>query len=287
MIRLLFLLFLIAPTVQAQDLRTITLFEAVQIAQQQSTALRRAQIANLSREIAISDARNAYLPDANASLSASQTYGRDFDVLSGSIINETNESAGASASIGYTLFDGARRARVAQARVGLQAGELGLERTEQDLVFQVATQFLNVISSREQVDVQQVALDQQVRLLDQVEGLIAGGVRPASEVFQQQAQVAQARLSVVNAQRTVQLAEANLIQLLQLDPFVNYRFAIPELPNLSDESLNAENYELRGLIETAYERRADLDALEADIESAELSDVDCQGRTSSSRLGIG
>lgn len=276
MIRFLFLLLLVAPVAQAQDTpvttRTITLVEAVQIAQQQSTALRRAEIANLSREIAISDARNAYLPDVGASTSASQRYGRSFDQTTGQLNNETTESASVSASASYTIFDGGRRARVDQARVGLRAGQLGLERVEQDLVFQVATQFLNVISSREQVDVQQIALDQQLRLLDQVEGLIQGGVRPASEIYQQQAQVAQARLSVVNAQRTVQLAEANLIQLLQLDPFVDYRFAIPELPDLSDEALEIENYELRGLIETAYERRSDLEALEADIESAGLSE---------------
>ncbi len=72
--------------------------------------------------------------------------------------------------------------------------------------------------------------------------------------------MAQARLSVVNAQRDVQLAEANLIQLLQLDPLAEYRFVIPELPDLSDEALDVEAYDLRGLIATAYERRADLDA---------------------------
>ncbi len=275
MIRLLFILLLVAPTAWAQETpvttRTITLVDAVDIAQRQSTALRRAQISNRFNEIAISDARNGYLPDVSASTSARQSYGRSFDQVTGQLNNETIESASVGASVGYTIFDGSRRAQVAQARVGLRAGQLGLERVEQDLVFQVATQFLNVISSREQVDVQQVALAQQVRLLEQVEGLIAGGVRPASEVFQQQAQVAQARLSVVTAQRDVQLAEANLIQLLQLDPFADYSFVIPELPDLSAEALEVESYDLRGLIETAYERRADLDALEADIESASLS----------------
>jgi outer membrane protein len=249
--------------------RTITLTDAIDLAQQQSIALRRAQISEEFSEIAVSSARNAYLPNADASGSVRQSYGRSFDQVTGRLVNETIESVGANVGLGYTLFDGTRRASLRQAEAELRATELTTERIEQDLVFQVATSFLNVISATEQVDVQQEALDQQVLLLEQVEGLIAGGLRPASEVFQQQAQVAQARLSVVNAVRDRQLAEANLIQLLQLDPFLDYSFVIPELPDLSDAELTAEAFELRGLIETAYERRSDLSALETDIEAAE------------------
>jgi outer membrane protein len=278
---LLLAVLLTASAARAQDVlpdaRTITLQDALRLAQEQSVSLQRAEVQAALAEIGVDDARNAYLPTADLSVSGRQSYGRTFDQLTGQIVDETIESAGANAGIGYTVFDPQRRALLRQARTEQRATELTIERVEQDLVFQVATQFLSVIQASEQVGVRQEALDQQQALLEQIEGLIAGGVRPASEVFQQRAEVAQAQLSVVEGQRSRQIAEANLIQLLQLNPLADYNFVIPELPDLSDAVLTAEALPLGDLLASAYGQRTDLSAFEADIESAELGESIARG----------
>jgi outer membrane protein len=86
-----------------------------------------------------------------------------------------------------------------------------------------------------------------------------------SDLFQQQAAAANAELLLLNAQRAYQLAEVSLMQTLQLDPFGNYNFVVPDV---SDDQLTPEQYDSNTLLRNAFDRRLDLRAQESAIDAS-------------------
>ena len=73
-------------------------------------------------------------------------------------------------------------------------------------------------------------------------------------------------MNVLNAERAYQITEVNLIQTLQLDPFGQYEFVIPQI---DDQELTKEVYEIETLLREAYGQRIDLKARENNILAAE------------------
>jgi outer membrane protein len=111
-------------------------------------------------------------------------------------------------------------------------------------------------------------LEAQQELLEQVEALVDVGRRPISDLYQQQAAVAEARAAIAEAERLVALTETQLIQVLQLDPTATYTFAAPTLADADDPDL--PTYDLDQLLEEAFTRRADLDAIETEAAAARV-----------------
>src|SRR5665213_2622558 len=94
-------------------------------------------------------------------------------------------------------------------------------------VFDVASDFLNLITGQEQVRVQTENLAAQQQELTQLEAFTKAGTRPIGDLYQRQAAVAATRLALANARHTTELAKVDLIQELLLDPRGDYTFTTP------------------------------------------------------------
>ncbi len=172
-------------------------------------------------------------------------------------------SSGLSSSL--TLFDGGKtRASIRSAQASADANDNDLARAKQTAVFTVASDYVALSNQQEQLRVQQENLAAQQATLDLIQKLVDGGVRPTSDLYQQQATVASAKLSIAQANRAVALAKIDLIQALQLDPVGTYDFVAPTL----SPSATQPAYNLDSLITRAYAARADLDAGEARANAA-------------------
>jgi outer membrane protein len=143
------------------------------------------------------------------------------------------------------------------ARLEEEAGRMDLERARQTVVFQVLTGYLGMIEAQEQVRVHEENLSAQEEQERQVQALVDGGARPISDLYQQQANVASARLTLVEARRTYELVCIELVQHLQLDPTGTYVFEVPPLPEVE---LQAPEPDLAQLFDRAFAGRADLEA---------------------------
>ncbi len=248
--------------------RTITLDEALRIGLEQNLALQRQENGVRQQRATLSAQRNNFLPTFGVNAGTSQSYGRSVEETR--LVNQTSESFNVGVGANVNVFNGfADVARVEQARAALEASRLLRDRSEQTVVFNVATGFLTVLANREQVRVLEQTLAEQRAQLARIETLIGAGSRPESERYQQQALVAQAELNVLNAQRDAEVAEAQLIQILQLDPFGQYRFVIPDLPALDNADVQVEAYDIATLLRQALQDRPDLAAQRASIRAAE------------------
>jgi outer membrane protein len=251
----------------AEDSRIITYDEAIRIALEQNSTLRQSVNSAALDKIDIQQARNQFLPNLSLSAQAGQSYGRNFSESEGTTVNTAAHSANFNAGSGVTLFDGfSNVASLRQARLAGQATELDVKRARETVVFTVASDFLALIQQREQLGVQRENLAAQTALQEQVQSYVDAGARTIADLYQQQANVAGARLSIVQAERAAELAKVDLIEALQLDPTGAYEF---EPPAATTIAAAGERPALANLMEQALAKRADLTAEQARVEAAE------------------
>lgn len=259
-----------ARPAHAQEAETITMQEAMRLALQQNTELGRAQSEARLRGAQTTRQYTEFLPNLNVSTSGTRTFGRSFSQEEGAIINETSNFFGADASANVNVFNGFEDvASLRRARLEESASTLRLERTRQDVVYQVFDGFTTLQQNRQLTEVRAQELEAQRELLEQVRTLVEVGRRPKSDLFQQQAAAAEARAALAAAEREVTVAETQLIQLVQLDPAGTYAFEAPALAE--DADTTAQAYDLGPLLEDAFARRPDLSAAQISADAADQS----------------
>lgn len=261
--------FLLAFPAAAQQV--ITFDEAVRLALAQSPDLREAVVVDEAAALNVESARldALPLPFVSATVQPTQRYGLGFDETTGQLTSQTSEAVNVGLSASVNVFDGFRDRRLLdQARIERDASALTLDRTRQQVAFDVASRFLQVLLDAEIAGIREENLAAQRQQLDQVEALVDAGTRARADVFSQRAAVAEAELALLEAQQAAELARTRLVEALQLDPFGDYTFTAP---TLDEADLAAEPVALEPLLRTAYERRPDLRAQERRIAAAEAA----------------
>lgn len=249
--------------------RQITFGEAIEIALERNPTVLTARNNLRLDEIAVRQQRTSFLPDLRFSTSTSQRYGRNFSQDEGRIINTTTNSMSGSVSTGVTIFDGfSNTASLRSAQLTEEAGEYEVERAEETVVFNVMSNYLTLIEAREQLRVQTENLASQEALEADIAARVTEQLRPISDLYQQQASVASARLALVQAQRAAVLGEMTLLQTLQLDPMQEYEFEIPEVEAVGAA---AETFDLQAATDQALSQRADYVAAQSLLSASEQS----------------
>lgn len=263
----LLILLLASGAVSAQDSRIITFKEAVRIALEQNTSVRLAQNSAALGKVDVSEARGQFLPDLRLSTQGAKNFGRNFDQTAGTIVDRSSNSVSLGVSSGVTLFDGfGNVASLRQARLNDRAGEGDLQRVRETVVFTVASNFLALIQGQEQLRVQRENLSAASTLEQQIQTYVDAGARTIADLYQQQAVLASARLALVDAERTAELAKVDLMQTLQLDPAGNYEF---ESPADTTTAAAADTFQLNDLLARATTQRIDLEAEKARVDAAQ------------------
>lgn len=254
----------------AADTRIITFEDAIRIALEQNTTLRQAQNTAASAEVGVSEARMQFVPDLRLNTSGSKEFGRNFSQIEGRIVDQTSTSVNLGLSSGVTLFDGfANTATLRGAKLTDQASKLDLGRARETVVFSVASNFLTLIQQQEQLRVRRESLTAESALLEQVKTYVNAGARTTADLYQEQANVANAQLAVVDAEHALGLARIDLMDTLQLDPAGVYDFQPP-----NDEQLRSSKDlpPLDQMLPQALEKRGDISAEEARVSAAEQSE---------------
>jgi outer membrane protein len=249
----------------AAESRIITFQDALEIALEQNSSLRQAENAARAGDVNVDQARGQFLPDLGLSARGAQSYGRNFDETEGRVFDTSTDSVSVGLSSSVTLFDGfGNTATLQQARLDDQASARDLARTRETVVFTVASGFLLLLQQQEQLRVRRETLAAESELERQIRSFVDAGARTIADLYQQQSNVAAARLAVVEAERAAQLAEVDLMEVLQLDPAGVYQFE----PLAYDADSIRAAPALEAMLESAYAQRADLRAEEQRLEAA-------------------
>ena len=211
---LLLLLFLLPLPLAAQQ--SWTLRQCIDHALAHNIGIRQRENQQQQQELQLSTARWQRMPDLNASAGQNFSFGRG--LTSDNTYTNTNTSS-TSFSLGTSvpLFTGLRIPNtIALNRLNLEAATHDLEKARNDVSVQVAQDYVQVLYNMELLSVarRQTAIDSMQ--VARLQALLDNGKASRAELAQQEATLAQSRLTAIQAEGNLRLALLTLSQLLEL-----------------------------------------------------------------------
>ncbi len=206
-----------------------------------------------------------YLPDISGNARYTQIDGQQFNQVQGVVAFTKSDNLSASLNVNLNLFEGFGRIKsIRQASYNLKAQINAVERARQQLIFDIAQQYLQILLSKELLRIAEDNLVLQKTSLLQIEGQVEAGSLAKPDLYTQQAQVEQLEVLKLRSQNTLRLNKATLMQTLQLEPVVEI---IPVEPDWNVNDIISMDYELSELYNIAMNNRPDyrqtLDIIEA------------------------
>lgn len=205
-----------ALAASAQTADTWTLDSCIAYATTHNISVRQSRVQQLNSEIALTAAKDAFLPQLHGSASQSWAFGRGL-TADNTYADRNTSSTGLSVGLQLPVFQGLRALRgVEYAKADLAATLEQAEATRDNVELRVISYYLQALLSRELLTVarNQAALSETE--LNRRTILLEAGKIPELDLIEAQSQLAQDRMSVVSCESDVQLALLNLAQLLEL-----------------------------------------------------------------------
>ena len=162
-----------------------------------------------------------HLPKVNLNNNVFRQIGQQFQQVEGQLIvtNVTNNIASSGLNANMPLLNAGRRLNMTRATTRFEeAGEHGIERAAQDVVFNIAQQYLQILLDQELLLIAIENLENQKQQLRQIEGFVEAGLRTLSDQYNQQSEVARLMTVVLNAEIQLETDVWAFAETLQLDP---------------------------------------------------------------------
>lgn len=227
---------------------SIALRENIQIKQQENILeTNRAERAQAYANLA---------PSVNFGATGQRIYGRQFDNTTGRFTEQRVDRLYGGLSANLTLFNGFTIINTIKQRQHAAESQLNqINQTRQDVIFNVSQQYLQVLLNQELLRIAQANLEQQNELAESIEIFVEAGTRNIADQYNQEAEAKKAALAVVESENQLTISKVQLIRILQIDPFQEWRFSEPEL---SQAQLLQENIKLEESYNTAIANRPDI-----------------------------
>ncbi len=260
------------PTVPTD---TLTLERCIQLAIENSFAVLRAQNTLELTGTALVQAYGQFLPDLRVNvgftpLTVNNSLQGQLNPLDSTLFFNLRGSEGKSAnyniSSSLNLFNGfSDVAGLRRAMKQKDADTYSLTRAKQDIAFNVAQSYLQVLLNEELLHIARENLKSSQERLRQFREQTRVGSRAIADLYQQEAQAANDELTVIQRENALRNSKILLLRQIRADLEKEYVFAIPPSDTVI---LGVEFQNVARLIESALATRADLKAREKAIEAA-------------------
>lgn len=257
--------------------KNLTLDEAVTIARNQNTNVIKSTNSLTTFQSGVKSAYGNLLP--NLSLGGGFGWQRitnnNGQIIVDSLGNQINSGSyqydsrnwSVSAGGGVTLFNGLSNiAALNQSKANLESAKLTLEKLKQDVTLQTITLYMQIISYQKLLSFQEENLKYNEELLTQIKEKFDLKIVPMNDVYSQEAQTANAKVSYLQAKNNLELAKINLLNYLTIDVSQNYQFD-STATGIKDTSLISEN--VQNLYEYALANRTDYQSMLYELESSQ------------------
>lgn len=237
--------------------REISLEQAVQMAVTHSHDLKTAQNEVRYATLALEKEKNDYLPTVTGTLDSrlASDYGK-------SRSERNTYTADAGLAVSLNLFNGFEdEASCDAARHELSSYAFTAVRQEQQVIFDTATAYLSVVKQLQQIDVAVENLAYNRLKEKEIQAFYDAGKIPVTDLYQQQAQTADAKLDLISARNTLKVAKLELANLMGTTDINGITFTQPDI----DNSAGKEKINIDLLVSKAFQTRADLLALGKEV----------------------
>lgn len=244
-----------------------TLEECVNYALENNISIKQT---TLDTELANQDlvtAKGNFLPDLNGSATQNWNFG-SFIGQNGNRVSTDSRGNNFGLNTGVILFNGFRNTSIyKQAQLGIESSELQLNILKDNISVNVVNQYLNILLNKENLKVAQEQVTITEKQVTQVTELVYSGVRPRTDLFEVEAQLASDKEKLTNIENSLVLAKLGLTQLLQIS---NEGFDVEDI-ELSLPAVLVDHKSSNEIYEYALQNRPEIKKAELDIENSELS----------------
>jgi outer membrane protein len=256
---------LVLPSLLFGQARTLTIEDAIGIALENNYQLKQAENNRQLAETRVRSAQADFLPSLSAGFSGSRNVGRQFVQEDLAFEDRTTYGLGGSINASVTIFDGFTNiSNIRSARANRESEELNHKRLIEEVTFNTASRFLEVVLNRELLTIAESNLESSRIQLQRISAEVEVGSRPTVDLYNQEAVVANDELSVIQRQNSVEVSIARLIRVMQDE---SIEMINPEMPTVDEMELIPLDLNLDDMISAALEQRSDIRAQEFDIES--------------------
>jgi outer membrane protein len=207
-----------------------TLRECCDYAVEHNIGIKQQDNQRRQQELQVSTAKNSRLPDLSGSVSQSFSFGRSL-TPDNVYVSRNSNGTSLNLSTSMPLFTGFRIPNeIKMSQLNLEAYTADLEKAKNDVRMQVAQAYVQILYDMEISDVAHRQIEIDSAQVKRLQAFVENGKASEAELSQQNAALANSRLTATQADNNTRLALLTLTQLLELptpDDFTIVR-PIPE-----------------------------------------------------------
>ena len=193
-----------------------SLRQCIDYAVEHNIQVKQQEVSRMQRELDVNTAKNSRLPDLSASASESFSFGRGLTAQN-TYSNTNTSSTSFNLSSSVPLFTGYRIPRTLEMqKLNLEAATADLEKAKNDIRMQVAQAYVQILYNLELCDVANRQIEIDSMHVHRLTEMMKNGKASGTEVAQQEASLAQSRLTATQADNDYRLSLLSLTQLLEL-----------------------------------------------------------------------
>lgn len=215
---------------------TITLQEAVSIAQKNNISVKQSENQVLLNGLQLQQSRFNVLPNVNGNVSEFFNFGRSLDPFTNTNIDQNINYNQLSLSGNVIIFSGYQlKNTIAQNDILFKATQLDLQAIKENIGLQVALAYLNIMNAEDQLVISQTQTNITKLQINRTDKLVKAGSLAQSNLFDLKAQLATEESIVINNQSILDLAELTLLQLLNDRNITNIKVDRVSVPTPSTD----------------------------------------------------
>jgi len=255
---------LIAQDSVNQDTIKLSFDEAVKIGLKNNMLLNQARNTLISNQATKLGVVGSFVPGVNVTGGWQRQIGQQQNTTSGDLENLTTDYVSLQGNANWLLPGFGRLSSLKQTTRVVDAQIYGVKSASQAVIFNVASQYLQVLLDQELLRIAQENYTTQKVLLEKIQASYDVGAKAITDVHVQDALAKAADVAVIKARNTLQNDKSILAQTVQLNPSANYKVVYP---NLDQDYSGYRTMPLDSLVAIGMANRADLRQAELMVEA--------------------
>ncbi|MBW4888179.1 TolC family protein [Mucilaginibacter sp. HMF5004] len=227
---------LMSATAFKSDAQTvITLQKAVQLTLDNNLQIKQSQFNEAIDNENYKQAKNNRLPNLSANPQASFNFGRSVDPSTNQFVNQSIFGLSGNVSSQVLLFQGGLlRNQILESKLLLDVDKSNTAKVKNDLVLNVITTYLQVLSNQDLVKAAEQQIDIANQTLDKVQKNFDVGNNTLADLSQSKATVSTSQLNLTTAQNQLDISILTLKQFMEMDPATQIAVERPDISKLTD-----------------------------------------------------
>ena len=220
------ILFANSAALKAQD--TWTLQRSVEYALQNNISIKQQDVQKRYASLTLKQSQFSQIPTIGAGVQAQMGSGRNIDPYTNVYVTQSYFNLGGGLNANVDIFNWFyKRNLIAANKYEVQAQDRFLEKARNDVAFNIASTFLQLLMNIEQVHVSELQVKLTTSQLDNTKKLVVAGSVPESNQADLETKLASDSVTLITAQNNV------IMSTLQMKAYLNLGFDqsyVPQIP---------------------------------------------------------